>query len=215
MPRPVSKMAIERAQVKNPWRSKHPTEFSELEQEVTRLAETGQPQKMVEFCPVVREYWAPFNYPNIRVELGRTKPYVGAEFNMDGVELDVPPYGAITLVEEEPIVGVTVIGSACCPPGFVLLWAEPVEWKYPRSGVKMRIENLLGEHMRIEPWKKGLDEAYRDAGMSCAVFELPESKKVTIMAGSQMNIDERDVKNMRHDAHYCIRIIRVTVKRAL
>jgi len=46
------------------------------------------------------------------VELGdKTK---GAKYNRDGVELDVPPYGAITFTEEEPIVGVAIIGSSCC-----------------------------------------------------------------------------------------------------
>jgi hypothetical protein len=35
-----------------------------------------------------------------------------------------------------------VIGSACCPLGFVILHAEPVECKDPRSGVKMRMDNL-------------------------------------------------------------------------
>ena len=208
-------MVIERAKVKNPWRLEHGPEFSPAELEVVRLAESGERQVRQAYTPVVYEYWAPFNYPNFHVELGRTDPYIGAEFNEDGVELDVPPYGAITLVEEEPIIGITVIGSACCPPGFILLHAEPVEWKFPRSGVKMRVENLWGEHMRLEPWNKGIDEGYRDAGMSCAVFELPESKKVTIMAGSQMNIDQLDIRNMRHDAHYCLRIIRVTVKRPL
>lgn len=208
-------MVIERARVKNPWRVGHAGEFSEEEQEVVRLAQSGQPQTREAYTTVTYQYWAPFNYPNIRVELGRTQPYVGAEFNEDGVELDVPPYGAITIEESEPIVGVTVIGSACCPPGFIILQAEPVVWKYPRSGVKMRINNLWGEHLRIEPWEKGLDEGYRDAGMSCATFELPESKKVTIMAGSQMDIDQLDIQNMRHDAHYDIRIIRVNVKRPL
>jgi hypothetical protein len=208
-------MEIERAKIKNPWRADHPGQFSDAEREVVRLAESGEPQERITYMPVVHEYWAPFNYPNIRVELGRTDPYVGAEFNDDGVELDVPPYGAITVEEEEPIVGVTLIGSACCPPGFVLLFAEPLEWKYPRSGIKMRIENLWGEHIRIEPWRKGIDDGYRDAGMSCAVFEIPPSKKVTVMTGSQMNIDQKDVENMRHDAHYCTRIIRVTVRRDL
>ena len=190
-------------------------QFTEEEQEVVRLAESRQPQERVVYSTVVYEYWAPFNYPNVRVELGRTDPYVGAEFNEDGVEVDVPPYGAITLEEGEPIVGITVIGSACCPPGFVIVHAEPLQWKYPRSGVKMRIGNLMGEHLRIEPWRQGLDEGYREAGMSCAVFELPESRKVTIMAGSQMDIDRLDIENMRHDAHYDIRIIRVSVKRPL
>ena len=206
---------IERAMARNPWREEHPGEFSELELEVTRLAESGEAQERQAYQSVVYEYWAPFNYPNVYVELGRTDPYVGAEYNEDGVELDVPPYGAITLVEDDPIVGVTVIGSACVPPGFVLLHAEPLERKYPRSGVKMKIDGLWGQHMRWEPWKKGLDEGYKYAGMSCAVFELPESSKVTIMGGSQMDVDQSDITNMRHDAHYCFRIIRVTVKRPL
>lgn len=208
-------MTVERARIKNPWREGHPTEFSKIETEVERLAESGEAQKKGVYMPVVYEYWAPFNYPNISVELGRVDPYVGAEFNTDGVELDVPPYGAITITEEEPITGITVIGSACCPPGFVILHAEPLEWKYPRSGVKMKIDGLWGEHMRIEPWSKGIDDGYRDAGMSCAVFEIPEARKVTIMTGSQMDIDEKDIEHMRHDAHYCTRIIRVTVKRPI
>lgn len=208
-------MAIPRAAVKNPWREGRPGQFTEAELEVTRMAESGERQKRLAYTPVVYEYWAPFNYDNFHVELGRTDPYVGAEFNEDGVELDVPPYGAITFVEDEPIVGVTVIGSACCPPGFIIVHAEPIEWKYPRSGVKMKIGNLWGEHLRLEPWNAGIDEGYRDAGMSCAIFELPDSKKVTIMAGSQMDIDQLDIENMRHDAHYDIRLIRVTVRRPL
>lgn len=206
---------IQRALIKNPWREGRVAQFSEAELEVTRMAEAHTPQVRTAYTTVTYEYLAPFNYPNFCVELGRVDPYIGAEFNEDGVELDVPPYGAITFEEQEPIVGVSVIGSACCPPGFILLQAEPLEWKYPRSGVKMRIDNLWGEHLRLEPWNKGLDEGYRDAGMSCALFEMPESKKITIMAGSQMNIDQLDIENMRHDAHYDIRIIRVTVKRPL
>jgi len=204
---------VERAKVKNPWRDKHPAQFTDKEKEVILLAQSGKQQTVETYVPLVKEYWAPFNYPNIQVELGRTQPYVGAEFNHDGVELDVPPYGAITITEDESIVGVTVIGSACVPPGFVILHAEPVEWKYPRSGVKMRIDGLWGSHIRIDQWLKGVDEGYKEAGMSCAVFEIPESRKVTIYAGSQMDIDQKDLENMRHDAHYCVRIIRVTVKR--
>jgi hypothetical protein len=204
---------IERTILKNPFRVDHPREMTEIEQEVETMAEAGTPQTRTAYTPVVYEYWAPFNYANFCVELGRTDPYVGAEFNTDGVELDVPPYGAITFVEEEPIVGVDVIGSACVPPGFVLLFAEPLEWKYPRSGVKMRIDGLWGKHIRIEPWRKGIDEGYLDAGMSCASFKVPEAKKITLMAGSQMIMDQSDFVNGRHDAHHCVRIIRVTVKR--
>jgi hypothetical protein len=108
---------------------------------------------------------------------------------------------------------VTVIGSACVPPGYVMLYGEPVEWKYPRSGVKMRVDGLWGEHMRIEPFRKGLTDSYRDAGMSYAVFHTPPCSKITLMAGSQHTLDELDFENMRHDAHYCVRHIYVAVQK--
>jgi len=215
---------IERALFRNPGRDMSIADpvkrFTEAEREVTRLAEAGTPQTREAYRPVVYEYAAPFNYPNVRVELGRgepdglaTKPYTGAEYNPDGVELDVPPYGAITVEETEPIVGVTVIGSACVPPGYVLLIAEPVTWKYPRTGVKMKVGGLWGQHIRVDPWRQGMDESWRDAGLSAAIFELPESKKFTIMAGSQFDISELDADAGRFDAHYAIRLIRVTVRR--
>jgi hypothetical protein len=215
---------ITRALFRNPGRDSSiadPWErLTEAEREVERLAESRTPQVREAYAPVVYQYWAPFNYPNIKVELGRgepdglaTKPYTGAEFNPDGVELDFPPYGAITVVEDEPMVAVTVIGSACVPPGYILLQAEPLVWKYPRTGVKMRVDDLWGQHLRAEPWDKGMDESWRDAGLSSARFELPECKKVTIMAGSRNDISELDMQNQRQDAHYAIRLIRITVKR--
>jgi hypothetical protein len=206
---------IARAVVKNPVRGQTPDYYTEAERQVKRMAAEGTAQQVIEYTPVVREYWAPFNYPNFDVDLGRLDPYVGAEYNNDGVELDEAPYGAITLVEDDPIVGVDVIGSACVPPGFVQIFAEPVEWKFPRTGVKMKVDGLWGEHLRWNLVKAGIDEGWRTAGLSSAHFSLPESKKVTIMAGSNHDVAELDVKNMRHDAHYCIRIIRVTVMRGV
>ena len=217
---------IERALFKNPGRDLSIADpwkrLTEAELEVERLAEAKTPQVREAYQPVVYQYWAPFNYPNVRVELGRgepdglaTKPNTGAEYNPDGVELDIPPYGAITAEEEEPIVGVTVIGSACIPPGYVILVAEPVTWKYPRTGVKMKVGGLWGQHLRAEPWARGMDESWRDAGLSAAIFELPESKKFTIMAGSESDVSELDYKNQRFDSHYAVRLIRVTVKRAM
>jgi hypothetical protein len=210
---------IARAIVKNPvraeegWQHRENRGRTELEREVVTMHEQGTAQEVVEYVPVVREYWAPFNYDNFCVELGRTDPYVGAEYNTDGVELDVPPYGAITFVEEEPIIGVEVVGSACVPPGYIQLFAEPLEWKYPRTGVKMKANGLWGEHLRWNLFAAGIDEGWRTAGLSSARFSLPDSKKVTLMAGSEHDVAELDINNMRHDAHYCIRIIRVTVKR--
>ena len=82
----------------------------------------------------------------------------------------MPPFGAITFVEEAPIIGVTVIGSACSPPGTVLIHAEPLEWKYPRTGVKMKASNLWGEHVNGLPWGRGVTEDWREAGLSSAEF---------------------------------------------
>ena len=173
-------------------------------------AQEKTPQAVEAYSIERHQYWAPFNYPNVRVELGRTE--LGAEFNPDGVELDIPPYGAITLVEEKPIIAITVIGSACAPPGYVILHAEPLEWKFPRSGVKLMVDNLWGEHINAYPWNQGVTEQWREAGLSSAHFDIPESRKVTIMGGSQTVVGGAELDRGMHDGHYCVRIIRVAVK---
>lgn len=84
---------IERAILKNPVRDDPNFEgrrMAKLEREAPMMALAGTLQQVVEYRPIVREYWVPFNYDNFCVELGRTDPYVGAEFNGDGVELDIP-----------------------------------------------------------------------------------------------------------------------------
>jgi hypothetical protein len=229
---------LERARLRNPDRERESQ--TEAEREVERIFTFRTTQVPKAFSIVHHQYDAPFLYSNFRVELGRpwenatnratpdvpeeewgiitdeNRPgYVGAEVNPDGVELDVPPYGAITFVEEHPIIEVTVIGSACVPPGYVLLYGEPVQWKYWRTGVKMRADNLWGEHMRWDTWSKGIDESYRDAGLSCAIFRTPPCAKITIMAGSQHTLDAPDFVNMRHDAHYAVRHIYVGIQKPL
>lgn len=216
------------------------SERSLTQSEIQMIAKEKRIQSQTSFTFVHHQYDAPFFYPNFRVELGRPwenstnhvepdlpeeewgimtkelKPgYVGAEFNSDGVELDVPPYGAITFIEDDPIVEVTVVGSACVPPGYVQIYGEPVEWKYTRTGVKMRVDNLWGEHLRAGPWKMGLKDDYRDAGLSYALFRTPPCKKITIMAGSQHVMDSGDFRNMRHDAHYAVRHIYVGVQKPI
>ncbi len=81
--------------------------------------------------------------------------------------------------------------------------AEPVEWKYPRTGVRMMKRDLWGIHIRYDAWRS-TDESWNDAGLSSARFDLPESKKVIVGGGS-----------MGADPHYCVRIIRVDVKEGL
>ena len=203
-----------RTPIRNPNREQG--KLTEEEMEVPRIVKEKVKQKREIFTTKTYQYWAPFHYPNIVVELGR--PDIGGEYNIDGVELDNPPYGAITISEEEPILNVAVTGSACVPPGYIMLYAEPVVWKYPRTGVKMKVENLWGEHVWGGHWQAGVDEGSFHAGMSSAHFDVPESKKLTIMAGSQMDLERSHLMKpdspftSHHDAHYCIRIIRVTVR---
>ena len=64
-----------------------------------------------------------------RVELGP-----GGEHNMEVVEPQDPPDGDISIVRDEPIVAVTVVGSACVTTGYVILHTEPHVWEYPRTG---------------------------------------------------------------------------------
>ena len=145
----VTAQPIARAVAVRPGRQ--PGQIADDELGVPQMAHAGIPQTVEVYAVEHREYEAPFNYPNFYVELGREarKKEGGAEYNPDGVGIDVPPFGAITFVEEEPIIGVTVIGSACSPPGTVLIHAEPLEWKYPRTGVKMKASNLWG---RARQW---------------------------------------------------------------
>jgi hypothetical protein len=214
---------IERAHVRNPNRAPG-AGFLPSEMEVLDLHKSGAPQTRGRFVPVTYEYWAPFNYPNVCVELGRDLP-LGQEYNPDGVELDFAPYGAITVEEESPIVSVAVIGSACQSPGYVILHADPVEWKYPRTAVKMKADNLWGEHVRGWIWLAGADEGTNHAGLSCAHFDIPDSRKVTITGGSSPDVTApllaaaehhaQDIWNPQYakpDGHYCVRLIRVTVK---
>ena len=176
-------------------------EFTEAEKEVDVLAKDKTPQKREVSRVKTYTYWAPFNYENVKVQLGR--PGTGVEFNTDGAELDIYPYGAITIREEEPIVAVSVIGSGCSNQACVWLEAEPLEWKYPRTGVRMMKRDLWGMHIRYDAWAS-TDESWNDAGLSSARFDLPDSRMV-IVGGSSMGADP----------HYCIRIIRVDVKENL
>ncbi len=77
----------------------------------------------------------------------------------------------------------------------------------------MKVDNLWGEHVFGPTWRKGVDESDSHAGMSSAHFEIPESRKVTIMGGSQADIKLEDgtLKSAIFDGHYAFRIIRVTV----
>ncbi|MFH0965177.1 MAG: hypothetical protein V2A58_14350 [Planctomycetota bacterium] len=195
------------------------------------------------------EYELPFNYPNVEV----VREYHGGESH--GMELiDNPktdagkgPLGEapehIVITEDDPIVRVVVIGSACTPPGYVKVECEPTE-DFHRPDVvpgvlatRFRIDGLWGMHLRYDqwaarttgdigygelpegvlarwPWMKdiALKSHYREhphVGMSCAVFEIPRSRRVRISGGSVLaGWHEDDGKG---DNQYSFRVIRTTV----
>ncbi len=207
------------------------------------------------------EYLMPFNYENVKV---RRKYRSGQEFH--GVELN--PLNSLTdklrsdagdsiaVEEHDPIVRAVIIGSACAPPGYVMIECEPVESFYRSDEmrsvmpVRFRIGGLWGMHMRCDQWwcwgsAEGLEGELSNnrkagpyenppeellnhqkawmpqgtvkghwreaplAGMSCAVFEIPKSKRIRISGGCELLPWSED--NYPEDIHYSFRIIRTTV----
>ena len=178
-----------------------PGELTAEESAYKQILDEGTIQTREEYRTKTYAYWSPFQYPNVTVELGR--PGTGTEFNMDGAEIDIYPYGFIAIEEDEPIVAVTVIGSGCCTDSYVVLEAEPIVWQYPRTGVRMRRHGLWGMHVRYDAWRH-VGERWNDAGLSSARFDIPESRRVIVGGGSH-----------GADPHYCIRTVRIEIREDL
>jgi len=222
-----SKNRPTRVLVRNPER-KEPGKLTEKETEIQKLAAENTPQKRIVYTVRHYEYEAPFNYENVNCELGRVGTGTGP--HPDGMELDIPPFGAVTIEETEPIIGVTVIGSPCIPPGTVLVYGEPLEWKYGRSGVKFKQENIWGEHLYRWGASPEFEEGNRHAGLASAHFEIPDCRKVTIMGYGQLDVHvsspkwtpgkgtqtleqyETPAEDWWNDAHFNIRTVRITVR---
>lgn len=214
-----SKDAPTRVQVRNPHR--RPGEgMTEAETRAREMGKAGTPQERIVYSRRHYEYTSPFNYPNVNCEIGREGTGTGP--HPDGMELDIPPFGAITIAEDEPIIGVTVIGSPCTPPGTIWVFGEPVEYQYARSGVKFKRPNLWGEH--LYGWEPGtpFDEGNRHAGLCSAHFDIPDCTKVTIMGAGQLDViigsnehldnPLEELGEWWNDAHFNIRTIRITVR---
>ena len=216
-----------RVRVRNPNRTT-PGQLTEDELIVKKLAAENTPQERVEYTIRYYEYQAPFNYDNVNCELGREGTGTGA--HPDGMELDIPPYGAVTVEEDEPIIQVSVIGSPCIPPGTVLVYGEPYVWTYGRSGVKYKQDNLWGEHLYEWGASKEWEEGNRHCGLCSASFDLPECRKVTIMGYGQLDVHqsvlggqpgrghqflelyEHEHEDWWNDAHFNIRAVRIGVR---
>lgn len=135
------------------------------------------------------EYIMPFNYPNVDV----VRKYANQEFH--GLEMnpinsrspdpDHLPADHIDVVEEHPIVSVVVIGSACNPPGYITLEAEPTDdfrrWMEVPTVVplRFRVDNLWGMHMRCDQWRgpRGAQGAKDFAAQPAEDNDIPENFK--------------------------------------
>lgn len=124
--------------------------------------------KVEEFSTRTRVYQTPFMYDNVDVgdfyEIDACK---GIEFKADT--------GFLTITEDRPIAGVTVVGSGCCAKGYnVVEWwedGENIDNVDNKTVKRLRVDNLTGIHPSIwihllaklkfvKGWDKGMDSPY-------------------------------------------------------
>jgi len=133
------------------------------------------------------EYHMPFNYPNVTVDrrYQRGMEFHGVEMNpINSVAADDEnhPPDTITIAEDQPIVRVAVIGSACVPPGFIQLEAEVTEdFHKPEdvpgvTAVRYRVNNLWGMHLRCDSWLARCNSPVRDL-QDRSYGEIPDARK--------------------------------------
>jgi hypothetical protein len=121
-------------------------------------------QQRVRLVTETYEYEAPFKYDNIDVRRHTMRGREGHGVELCMVNYSVDAHGdqhdyagdAITITEDQPIVRVVVIGSACTPPGWVQIECEPIAgWQtdVEFDGVlapRFRANNLWGMHLRVD-----------------------------------------------------------------
>ena len=127
------------------------------------------------------EYRAPFNYGNVAVR----RRYQGGEehgvelFNLntkEGQATSGLPPELIEITEEYPIVRVAVIGSACTPPGYIQLEADPIEGFRRAEEIaellptRFRVDGLWGMHLRFDQWSAGPGEPIEIHNASGAAY---------------------------------------------
>jgi len=168
------------------------------------------------------QYGVPFNYPNVEVD----RVWIGGEKH--GMELfpikptdgssatTNTPGDGIIIREDEPIVQVVVIGSACTPPGTLLLEAKTIAGEshieeLPEAlPVRFRLDNLWGMHLRIDLVNAGGHYSNLPvSGMSSGTFDIPPSSEVRVMSAGAIPAWSED--QYPDDAHYSVRYIRTTV----
>ena len=133
------------------------------------------------------EYRMPFNYPNVTVNRRYLKgmEFHGVEMNpinSIGMDQEHLPPDNITIEEDDPIIRVVVIGSACTPPGWVQVEAFPTpDFHKPvdvpgTAATRFRINNLWGTHLRYDTWAVESGGDMRDS-RGRSYDPLPEARK--------------------------------------
>jgi hypothetical protein len=181
---------------------------------------TGKMQEPTSGIVKVREYRSPFEYANVKVWNPEGVPGVGP--HPHGYEM-ARNEGMITITEPEPIIAVSVIGSGCIAPGYViceyLLEGQSTEeadsmgpWRgYNMQNIRMQ---RIGDLMRFHPCKLMRARDYQEIvqgyeprsptnelliGENTAYFEIEPAHRVVLRGGSG-----------DHD-HFSFRIIRTYV----
>ena len=101
----------------------------------------GEIQEMEVYESEHHVYRAPFRYKNVKVDRWM-------EYHDKGIE--ILANGSITIIEEKPIVSVTIVGSGCSSPNYNIVewWAEgeDVSNSHGQLIKRGRIDNLKGQH---------------------------------------------------------------------
>ena len=127
------------------------------------------------------------------------------------------PSDWIVIEEDHPMVQVAVIGSACTPPGSILVECDTID-NFRHEGENeravsarfRRVDNLWGMHLRADLLQQGGSyHALPVAGMSCAAFDIPPSHRVRVAGMGAIPAWSED--GYPDDVHYSVRYIRTTV----
>lgn len=101
----------------------------------------GEVQEMEIYEEEHHVYRAPFGYKNVKMDYW-------LEYSDKGVE--ILPMGSITIIEEKPIVSVTIVGSGCSTPNFNIVewWADGEDLSNCHGQMVKRsyADNLKGQH---------------------------------------------------------------------
>lgn len=102
----------------------------------------GRMQKVEVYEEEHHVYMVPFRYENVTIDYW-------SEYSDKGIEI-AAELGSITIVEEKPIVAVTVVGSGCSTQGYNIVewWGEGEGLDDPHGQLikRQRVDNLVGQH---------------------------------------------------------------------